>query len=548
MNKKKIMSLILAIVLVSTTLVTSKVSAAPVSTNSTLAASSTTAQTTDIAGQCEINLDSQNQYYVGPFKAHRGSANIILQNYQGYSLDVYINGQKVNIPQYASRNDKNVTLNIGAYVVEGDNDIYLYNSSYSSVKVIIPYLKLKAGTPEEAGMLSQKLNDIDTYVNNAISTGITPGAAVLVAKGGIVVKKSSYGYAQKYDMGKLLQNPVPMMTNTMFDMASCTKVMATTQAIMQLASNGKIKVTDKVSKYIPEFAQNGKENITIADLLTHTSGLTAWKPTFYHASNADEELKYICSLPLEYKTGTDRKYSDFSFMTLAFVVKAVTGQQIDQYTHDNIYSKLNMNDTMFTPLKINPNLKSRIAATSWGNPFEYRMVAQPGWVYKLDEKVSDWNGWRKYTLVGEVNDGNSFYANNGIAGHAGLFSTVDDLAILGQAMLNGGGYDKVKLYDKSVLDQFTTPQKPVPNWTSYNYGYGWEIARSSYMGNFVSERSFGHSGFTGTQVIFDPKYDLQIIILTNKQNNGVNSKTQYASTFALSKDICNTVYQSIVKQ
>lgn len=428
-----------------------------------------------------------------------------------------------------------------AFASEAESKITQSKSNLSSG------MKLKSGKPEKAGMISEKLKDIDNYVNDAINAGITPGAVVLVAKNGIVVKKTAYGYAQKYDMGNLLEKPIPMTTDTMFDMASCTKVMATTQAIMQLVSKGKIKVNDKVSKYIPEFSQNGKKDVTIEDLLTHTSGLTPWAPTFYHAKNADEVLKFICNLSLEYETGTARKYSDFSFMTLAFVVKAVTGQAIDEYTHENIYSKLKMNHTMFNPLKDSKSSKFKIAATSWGNPFEYRMVAEPGWIYPISENVADWDGWRNYTLVGEVNDGNSFYANGGVAGHAGLFSTVDDLAILGQTMLNGGKYGNVKLYDKAVLDEFTTVQEAVPNWTSYNYGYGFEIARYSYMGSLESDAAFGHSGFTGTQVVFDPKNNLEIIILTNKQNNGVNSNTSYASTFALSRNICDAVYSSIVK-
>ncbi|MDI3312524.1 MAG: serine hydrolase [Thermoanaerobacterium sp.] len=502
-----------------------------------------------IAGQFDVSFNNKKiKIYYGTFKAHKNNAYVIIQNMGNSKIELYINGQKIYIPRDLDDENKDLKINIGPYVNEGENDIVVYSEKVpNKTRIIIPYLELRAGTPEEVGMLSETLNKIDKIVNDAINKGITPGAVVLVAKDGVIVKNTAYGYAQKYDMGKLLDEPRLMMTNTIFDLASVTKVMATTQAIMQLVSQGKLKVTDKVSKYIPDFAQNGKGDITIADLLTHTSGLSPWKPLYYHAKNADEVLEYICKLPLEYKTGTDRKYSDIGFMTLGFVIKAITGKDVDEYTRENIYSKLGMKDTMFNPLKDTRDLKWRIAATSWGNPFEYKMVAQPGWIYPIEEKLEDWNGWRNYTLVGEANDGNCFYANSGVAGHAGLFSTANDLAILGQAMLNGGGYGTVKLYDKSVLDEFTSLKTPPKGWTDYQYGYGWEIARSSYMGNLVSSKAFGHSGFTGTQIIFDPEYNLQIIVLTNKQNNGVNEKGMYPSTFKLTRDISDIVYQSMVK-
>ncbi|HHW58492.1 MAG TPA: serine hydrolase [Clostridia bacterium] len=394
-------------------------------------------------------------------------------------------------------------------------------------------------------MSSEILKRIDLLVSDAIDQGITPGVVVLISKEGVIVKNTAYGYAQKYDMGKVLEKPKEMKSDTIFDLASVTKVMATTQVIMQLMSEGKLKVTDKVAKYIHSFSQKGKGNITIADLLTHTSGLSPWKPVYYHANNPRQSLEYICSLPLEYETGKDRRYSDLGFMILGFVIEAITGKNIDEYAREKIYSPLGMKDTMFNPLDDSRNLKERIAATSWGNPFEYKMIAQPGWVYSIEEKVEDWDGWRHYTLIGEANDGNCFYANNGIAGHAGLFSTAYNLAILGQTMLNGGEYCGVKLYDSWILEEFISPKKPPSNWNLYKYGYGWEIARSSYMGDLISERAFGHSGFTGTQVIFDPTYNLQIIVLTNRQNNGVDESGRYLSTFELSRNISNIVYQSM---
>lgn len=488
-------------------------------------------------GQLVLNFDRNNTYSEGSFLGHSGEGRIFIKNKQRGTMFININGNSINLSREIHKlSNEWIEVDVGGYVNEGENKIAVRTNGKDSTSVVIPYLKLKDGKPEEVGMSSEELSKIDDLVKGKIDSGVTPGAVILIAKNGVIVKNTAYGLAQKYDMGRILENPRVMTEDTIFDMASVTKVMATTQSIMKLISEGRLNLNDRVIKYIPQFGANGKENITIADLLTHTSGLTPWKPTYYHVKNSEEELKFICNLPLEYPTGTQRKYSDFSFMTLGFVVESITGQRQNEYAEKNIYERLRMKDTMFVPSN---NLKNRIAATSWGNPYEYLMIATDN-PYPCDEEVDDFKGWRNYTLVGEVNDGNSYYGNGGIAGHAGLFSTAKDLAVLGQTMLNGGGYDTEKIYDKSVVDEFTKPQR-------FTHGYGFEINRSSYMGGGCSPAAFGHTGFTGTQVVFDPSRNLQIIVLTNKQNNGLNQNNSYFSTFSLSKGICDIAYNSIMK-
>jgi serine-type D-Ala-D-Ala carboxypeptidase len=397
--------------------------------------------------------------------------------------------------------------------------------------------KLSHGSPQSVGMDKDKLDEIDQIVSDAIESGVTPGAVVLVTKDNKIVKERAYGFSHKYDMGVLVNNPKTMTINTIFDLASITKVMGTTQGIMKLVSEGRISVEDTVAEYIPEFGQNGKENVTIADLLTHTSGLTPWEPTYLYADTPEEVLDYINEMPLEYETGTDRRYSDFSFMTLGFVIEAVTDQRLDEYLEQAIYEPLKMKDTMFNAAK---KTNKPIASTSFGNPYEYKMIDDDNFGYYVDADADDFKRWRNYTLNGEVNDGNSFYANNGIAGHAGLFSTANDLAILGQTMLNNGSYGKVTLYNEETIHDFTSPQR-------FGQGYGFELDKSWYMGNLHSEEAFGHTGFTGTQIIIDPAYNLQIIILTNKQHNGPLPSGSYPSTGGLSKNIATAVYESIIE-
>ncbi|WP_191555864.1 serine hydrolase [Metabacillus idriensis] len=395
--------------------------------------------------------------------------------------------------------------------------------------------KLSYGNPKTEAMDPEILSDIDVAIHQAIEEGITPGAVVLVARNGKILKEQAYGHSQKYDMGNLLDQPRKMKKETIFDLASVTKVMGTTQGIMKLEYEHKLSLSDPVAKYIPEFGQNGKEHVIIADLLTHTSGLTPWYPSYLYARDSKEVLNYINKLPLEYETGTQRKYSDFSFMALGFVIEKITNQRLNQYLENEIYKPLKMKNTMFTP---ETKLKKKIAATSWGNPYEYKMIDDPDFGYFVEEDPDMFPHWRDYTLVGEVNDGNSFYGNGGIAGHAGLFSTAKDLAVLGQTMLNGGSYGKVEIYNKETVHTFTSEQ-------AFGQGYGFEKAKNWYMGDQYSEKAFGHTGFTGTQIIIDPEYNLQIILLTNKQNNGQLPNGSYASTGPLSKKISNIVYSSM---
>lgn len=397
--------------------------------------------------------------------------------------------------------------------------------------------KLSYGQPSHEGMNPKILSQIDQVVQKAINDQITPGAVLLVARNGKIVKENAYGYAQKYDMGIPLTHPRPMKKRTMFDLASVTKVMGTTQGIMKLVYEKKLSLSDPVTKYLPEFGQNGKSHITIKNLLTHTSGLTPWKPTYLYARNPSDVLDIINKLPLEYETGTKRVYSDFSFMTLGFVIQKITKKPLDIYLEQEIYQKLNLKHTVFTPPT---SMKKKIAATSWGNPYEYKMIDDPNFGYYVEEDPDMFPYWRHYTLVGEVNDGNSFYANKGVAGHAGLFSTAKELAVLGQMMLNGGNYGKKTFYDKATIEEFSSEHE-------FGQGYGWEKAKNWYMGDYYSPKAFGHTGFTGTQVIFDPQYNLQIILLTNKQNNGQLPSGSYPSTGPLSKDIANLVYRSITE-
>lgn len=389
-------------------------------------------------------------------------------------------------------------------------------------------LVLSTARPEQVGLDSRKLSQIDSIVDNALKNGITPGAVVLITKDGKIIKDSAYGYAEKYDKGKLLKNPRKMTVNTMFDLASITKVMDTTPSIMKLVEEGRISIYDPVVKYFPNFGKNGKSAITIEDLLTHTSGLPHWAPAYLSAGNSSEVLKYIENMKLDYKIGSKRVYSDFNFMLLGYIVEKVTHEPLDIFAEHQFYRPLGLKHTMFSPNK--KEIKD-IAATSWGNPYEYNEIMELG----LDP--DQFTKWRTYTFVGEVEDGNSYYANGGVAGHAGLFSTAKDLAVLGQMLLNGGKYGKTEIFQDKTIETFISENR-------FGQGLGWERDQP-FMGTLHSEDAFGHNGSTGTQIIMDPTYNIQIIVLTNKQNNGLPKNGTYPSTTPLSANIADTVYHAI---
>ena len=388
-----------------------------------------------------------------------------------------------------------------------------------------------------------RLTAIDNIVENYMGQGYFPGATIVVARGGKIVYEKAYGYAMLNDMGVRLDDPRPMQMDTMFDMASCTKIMATTQSIMKLYSEGKIDLNATVASYIPEFAKNGKENVTVHQLLTHTSGLPQWKAMFlYIEKDKAKVLDYICNCELMFAPG-EEKYSDLGFQMLGFLVERITGRSMDEYVKNEIYKPLGLKRTTYLPLA-NGFTTEDVAATSFGNPYEYAMVDEidyPGFGYDCTADLDafrTFTGWRNYTLQGECNDGNAWMANGGVAGHAGLYSDAEDLAVLCQAMLNGGIYKGVRLYKKEVIDEFTSEQNGKPS-----RGLGFERG-SSFMGRGDRHYdAFGHAGFTGTHVVMNKTNKTAVVFLTNKQNVGFKPNSMsYYSPYRCCGEICALVW------
>jgi len=361
---------------------------------------------------------------------------------------------------------------------------------------------------------------VDSILQSQVDADKIPGAVIQIKKRGRVIHKKAFGYAQKYDYNHQLLSPAENMTvGHLFDIASLTKVVGTTTSIMLLVDRGLLKIDDPVGKYIPAFNSTDKNTITIRHLLTHTAGLYEWYPLYYRCKNKEETYKLIGELPLKFKVGEQRRYSDLGFVILGEIVERVSGLTLQQFTQQNIFIPLGMQQTTYNPLQTGRSLN--IAATSHGNPYEKRMVYDTTLGFRPKEiDPNQWNGWRRYTLRGEVNDGNAWYANGGISGAAGLFSTVDDLQKLVDMLMNKGKAGSVQFISKKTIETFLTKDK-------FNNGLGWMMdSTNSFMKN-VPPGSYGHTGFTGTSIVVIPQSGISIILLINRQNIGLLNNKEY---------------------
>ena len=342
-------------------------------------------------------------------------------------------------------------------------------------------------------------------VDAAIKDGKIPGAQMAVSVDGKIAAERAMGFAQlnDFEMHPLV-NPRPIRTTTLFDCASVTKVMATTFAVMLLVDAGKIEVDAPVFTYLPDFRGAERDKITVRHLLTHTAGLVQWQPIYYHASNKAEAYKVIREMPLQWPVGEGYHYSDLSFMLLGYIVEHVSGQSLDDYVAEHLYTPLGLTHTTFLPLR---HGFTDFAATEAGNGYEHHMVYGPNFGYGYKGDPASWNGWRQYVLIGETDDGNAWYAHGGVAGHAGLFSTANDLRVLLEVLLGHGVYQGRSYFSERVVELFLQPGAHL----------GWIEPEGFPRG------SFAHTGFTGTYVLGVPSAKLAFVLLTNRQNVGVNS-------------------------
>ena len=331
-------------------------------------------------------------------------------------------------------------------------------------------------SPTEVGMSSSRLSAIERVIERGIKAGGYPGASVVVGRKGAAVFEKGFGKLSWSESSTAVD-----AQRTIYDVASLTKVVGTTTAIMILFDEKKIGLDDPVVNYIPTFGGGDKDKVTIRQLLTHTSGLPAGRDIWRIAQTPLEARALVLSTPLEGRPGAQYIYSDLGADVLGLIVEVVAGEPLDKFLTRRVFEPLGMNETMFRPAD---SLRSRIAPTE---------VTPP----------------RGYPLRGEVHDENA-YALGGVAGHAGLFSTAADLSVFAQMMLNGGEYNGVQIISKPTVELFT----------SRAFGHralGWDTAEGDYgSGRFLGPTAYGHTGFTGTSMWIDPEREMFVILLTNR--------------------------------
>lgn len=351
---------------------------------------------------------------------------------------------------------------------------------------------LPRATPEEVGIDQKHLSKIDDLVAQGLAEKRMPGCVICVGRHGKIVWLKAYGDKQVEPHRRA------MTTDTVFDLASITKPVATATSVMLLLERGQLKLGQRVTDWIPEFGKNEKDQITIFDLLTHQSGLLPDNPLRDYDEGPEAALARICDLKLQAPTGTRFIYSDVNFILLGEIVRRASGRSLDRFTREEIFEPLGMHDTMFLPGEAQ---RARAAPT--------------------EQREGRW-------MQGEVHDPRAWRLG-GVAGHAGLFSTAADLAIYAQMLLQGGEYGGVRILAPATVAAMTrsyrivggqrSTQEGVPfNPPVYLRGLGWD-KRSAYSinrGELFSEAAFGHGGFTGTVLWIDPELDLFFIFLSNR--------------------------------
>lgn len=373
-------------------------------------------------------------------------------------------------------------------------------------------------------MSAQKLAAIDGEVQSEIKQHHLPGAVVLVARKGSVVWRKAYG-ARAVEPAR-----EAMTADTIFDVASLTKVVATATSIMILVERGKVRLTDPLSNYIPEIKGEGRERITIELLLTHRAGYAPDFDLKDRWTGYDEAIKRLIREPLRNPAGARFVYSDINYIALGEVVHRVSGLSLDEFARRNIFVPLGMRDTGFRPIvpgrsptvkegsfqaasralpngraSLPANLRARIAPTE----------KRRGQLNYLGDKPQGSEADADKWLRGEVHDPTS-YRMNGVAGHAGLFSTADDLAIYCQMILNGGQYGGVQILSPLTVAEMTRPR--LVSEAGWTRGLGWDIntSFSTNRGDLFPLGSFGHTGFTGTSLWIDPASRMFVVFLSNR--------------------------------
>ncbi len=472
------------------------------------------------------------------FYGNAGQGKIYLTPKETSAFALYINDVKIDTSSMQS--GKTYELDIAGITRNGSNSLQISNITEGTVDVKIPYPTVLMGNLEDSGISQDAIDLVDSIITSDIEHGFS-SAQVAIVRHGQLVYENSWGNIRTYDEDG---NPVdaPKVTNdTLYDLASVTKMFSVNYALQYLATQGKVDINTKISDILgssfyldtveykySEYEQipldknrQLKSELTIRDLLSHTGGFPAG-PTYFPDHTASifdtydsdkyvsgnstneaerkETLRQIGMTPLMYEPGTKTLYSDMDYMILCYCVERITGEPIETFLNRIFWEPMGLSHMTYNPLQHGFS-KDDCVATELNENFSSR-----------DARFSE---GRDHPVQGVVHDPNTYFCMGGISGHAGLFSNAEDLAVLASVMLSGG-YGEYKYFSKDVIDLFTSIQQL----DAPGYGLGWwrkgESARDYYYGSVTDSETYGHQGFTGTLVVIDPDNDMVMVILTNK--------------------------------
>ena len=485
------------------------------------------------------------------------------------SFRLYVNGRSIDTGELCQEGVR--IVDISSFTIDGMNSVQISNirptQIHKAITVGIPYPEILPGTPEEEGVSQQALLLMSKLIETDIENGFT-SAQLSIIRNGRLIYENAWGKNRTYLVnGRLCLDSPPVTTNTLYDLASVTKMFSVNYAMQKLVTDEKVdldgKIVDylgaefvteteilpykylfankEVQQFVPdiETIKKWKADLTIRDLLRHQGGFPAdpeySSPVLYRNNLPGKELlvnplfagnapgaetklftiKMICRTPLIYEPGTRTVYSDVDYMILGLVVEKITGETLDRWLKKHFFEPMNLSHITYNPLN---------------NGF----VPEDCAVSELNGNTRDGarsiTGYRTDTIQGEVHDEKAYYCFSGISGHAGLFSNATDLAKLASVMLCGG-YGNYRFFSRNVLDTFTAPKEV----NAANWGLGWwrqgDLQRSSFFGTQTASDTIGHQGWTGTMVMIDQRRNLVLVFLTNKISSFVTDKNKDVNMF-----------------
>lgn len=488
------------------------------------------------------------------FIAYSGQARIYLMMENTASFTLFLNDTKLETDSLCPHTA--VCIDVSAFVQNGRNILYIANIAAKQttipprIYIKIPYPVLC--TAESQAALPVPMQEVFALLDQLIAAETAhgfPGAQLVIAKNGTILKNTGYGVVSTVDAQGNRSGKAPKVTaDTLFDIASNTKMYAANFAIQKLVSEKKLFLTDTVQSFFPDFTDKkndrikGKDTLTVFDLLTHQSGFPAGgryfkklaaMPDSSQEKNRERTRTLIMETSFTYPPRSATVYSDINYMLLTFIIEKIAGMSLDEYVQQNFYTPLGLSRIGFKPLEHGFHL-SEIAAT------EYTPAGRTG------ERYSAGTG----TLIhGTVHDEEAFYAMEQVSGHAGLFANAESIAVLAQVLLNGGGYDAIRFFDPAVTGYFTAQHTLTPS-----IALGWRRqGPQAYTWAFspcASEYAFGHTGWTGTLTLIDPQEQLIIVLLTNAKNTppAKNGGSRFEGDYYLPKRygaITTLVYEAL---